>query len=246
MATAIKRATKNGNRNGRAPKPKANTATAAPEIADHFYLLTDGNDDTCGTVYGIRRPADAAAKSIVNPPVVVKRIDFVPAATKDRFVVVGMKWCHAEPPEPDEEDLRPFSRGHRWLIDRMEEEGLDRPPSLVAVPPFLMADRGEWCFQGLFQTREQALADTAEHNAELDYWDWWAIAEIGAPITDSVCTFEITESGIGVVDSSVQYPVRLVLPAAEELARFPVPDDANPAHGKEWAKAMSRAIEDIG
>lgn len=218
-------------RNGR-PKTAA-PAVNPPPIANHYFLVVDGDDDAYGSVHYDPLSAQRECKHVAYYK--VKKIDFVPVDTENRYVIVTTVWCPVSPPDFEgAEDKDCYSRYYNWFRKHVEGrlEHLPRPTSLVDVPACIIDPGSTWDRGGIFKSRDEALAYAAEQNAKLDYRDWFVIAEIGAPVEQSYCEVILSpDTSIGTVENVTRWPIRLVLPTDEELARFPVPATAQAAKG---------------
>jgi hypothetical protein len=119
----------------------------------------------------------------------------------DRFVAVCADW---------------------WVRDWLPEHSLDVPQ------PLRIYSEG-WSFVDAYQSREEAFRYAAAENEEesdcysqekkFSGYVWYVVVQIGEPFRKNLWNVDITgETGIETV--SVERPVRLVRPTAEEVERY--------------------------
>jgi hypothetical protein len=162
----------------------------------------------------------------------VRRL-FEPLGAAERFRVVCSDW-HIR----DRKDARRFiqlSQEEQVRECQTEAEEFARrgdPASLIELPPGLDCNC-ELTDDDPLLTREAGLAEVAEINARsIAEWpntlgfgkqpDWAMLIELGEPIGSGCISPDIEANGIGCETRTLDWPIRVVRPTDEELARYAI------------------------
>jgi hypothetical protein len=164
----------------------------------------------------------------------IRRVRFVPLARDKRFAVCQSNWC---PRHPDSRVAEWGTPGYE-AAEKAWFEGwktMPRPRSLLDFPPALNRGQSGWTQDTFPLDRAEALDLAAQSNLtgireaveEHDYMttiDWHVVVELGRPIPYAFLLMDFDYNGIGVMTREYQWPLRLVRPSEEEVARFPLPE----------------------
>jgi hypothetical protein len=195
MATATK---------SRASRRKpASPAKSTPRLFYWTRLERDEDGNPCdGFIYRTKK----AASRVLDPKSKIVRREFTPLSRRDRFMLGLDSGLHFQ------------SGGPRSVLDI----GIDPSPGGEAFD----VSGSEW------KTREQVLRAVAEYNAEqIGTWEelsetetyiagiWANAVEVGVGSAPLNTLYGETD-GISELTVSQQFPCRLVIPTAAEIAKF--------------------------
>jgi hypothetical protein len=157
-----------------------------------------------------------------------RRVRFVSLNREDRFAVCATAWSAGIP------DFRVFDHSkpeHRaaFIAYHEAKKTMAPPSSLLDVPAVIENHSSEWTQDSFPLSRPDAMKKAAYLNERsiLNGWieqrpEWYVVVELGTPISRAFCDIDFDRNGFGVLKRERQWPLRLMRPTAEEMARFPV------------------------
>ena len=157
----------------------------------------------------------------------VKRYEFVPLAADRRFRVFLTEWRSNFKIDQEVRKSNEARFYHAWG-EADAKHGL--PKSLLSIPQGF-AHNYEWHYLDKeIVTREEGFAEVARLNAnesasaewpQVRCREWYVLAELGEPLKMPLTAIELAPNGVGSEVRHIEIPLRLVLPTADELARYP-------------------------
>jgi hypothetical protein len=179
-------------------------------LPTHYFVHTDKDDDGRELDISIEPTLAEAFGSIYNRKGrhKLKRREFRPHNRETRFRVHLASW-----PFSHDDSAQPF---------RLPEHPLDLPDWKG-----IRIDTDEFYGLGALFKREDGLTEVArlnrdaleEHGGDVAGEDWFLLIELGRKLRTLVY-IDIHANGIGEESRSVNFPIRLVVPTADEVAKY--------------------------